>query len=312
MPLLFSLGIHDALHGLGSEHLMAFHDDVHVVTLPHHVAHSFSVVQEPLRRAFKHASSGRSKCGMPVVLSQVLVRSSSGLLTPRETERQCGRLLDCPQSYRASKFWEHLRLRCSSLGSSFEPHSSGAHPSGAERPVCVGSAPSQCSQPGQSQSRQTGTHGGFCHRARRRVVAMHVRFSGCLWTRVLPRDTASLPLALGGLGLRNAVQSKQSANWASWADTRHRAIAESFVEALVTGVGPWPALVAGARPPPPPLDDPGGWRTGQHEAASRVVRHFRDTSLMPRLNDTRGWGIVKLMDEWDHPRDEIARTNAIH
>ena len=88
---------------------------------------------------------------------------------------------------------------------------------------------------------------------------------------------------------------------------RHRAIAESFVEALVTGVGPvslveaegcrrnlsgvmgfeppsWPALVAGARPPPPPLDDPGGWRTGwQHEAASRVERHFRDTSLMPRL-----------------------------
>ena len=36
-----------------------------------------------------------------------------------------------------------------------------------------------------------------------------------------------------------------------------------------------------------PLDDPGGWRTGwQHEAASRVERYFRDTSLMPRLNDT--------------------------
>ena len=128
-------------------------------------------------------------------------------------------------------------------------------------------------------------------------------------TGVLARDTASLPLALGGLGLRSAVRSRQSTYWASWADTlpvvrmRHRAIAESFVEALVTGVGPvslveaedcrrnltgvmgfeppsWSALVAGARPLPPPLDDPGGWRTGwQHEAASRVERHFCDTGL---------------------------------
>ena len=86
----------------------------------------------------------------------------------------------------------------------------------------------------------------------------------------------------------------------------HRGWAESFVEASETGVGPvslveaedcrqnltgvmgfeppsWSVLAAGARPPPP-LDDPGGWRTGwHHEAASRVDRHFRDTSL-PRQN----------------------------
>ena len=49
----------------------------------------------------------------------------------------------------------------------------------------------------------------------------------CMWVSlrvpsdagVLARDTASLPLALGGLGLRNAVRSRQSAHWASWADT---------------------------------------------------------------------------------------------
>ena len=58
---------------------------------------------------------------------------------------------------------------------------------------------------------------------------------------VLARDTASLPMALGWLGRRGAVRSRQSACWASWADTlpmRHRAIAEAFMEALETGVGP--------------------------------------------------------------------------
>ena len=53
---------------------------------------------------------------------------------------------------------------------------------------------------------------------------------------------------------------------------------------LIHHLGPLWLLV---RPPPPPLDDPGGWRTGwQHEAASRVERHFRDTSLMPRMHNT--------------------------
>ena len=61
---------------------------------------------------------------------------------------------------------------------------------------------------------------------------------------VLARDTASLSLALGGLGLRCAVRSRQSAYWVSWADTlpkvrmRHRAIAEAFVVVLETAVGP--------------------------------------------------------------------------
>ena len=119
MSLLFSLGIHDVLHasqqGLGSEHLMAFHDDVYVVTLPHRVAHSFSVVQEQLRR---HSN-------IRVHLGKIKVWNASGvpgacqilqrLLTPLETESQCGRVLDCPLSCRASKFWEHLLVTQTSL-----------------------------------------------------------------------------------------------------------------------------------------------------------------------------------------------------
>ena len=62
MPLLFSLGIHDALQatqqGLGSEHLMAFLDDVYVVTLPSRVAHSLRRARAA-KEAFEHASSPR-------------------------------------------------------------------------------------------------------------------------------------------------------------------------------------------------------------------------------------------------------------
>ena len=47
MPLLFSLGIHDApqasQQGLGSEHLLAFLNDAYVVTLLPRVAHKSSL-----------------------------------------------------------------------------------------------------------------------------------------------------------------------------------------------------------------------------------------------------------------------------
>ena len=55
---------------------------------------------------------------------------------------------------------------------------------------------------------------------------------------------ATLPLALGGLGLRSALRSRQSVYWASWADTlpivraRHPPTAVSLVEFLTAGVGP--------------------------------------------------------------------------
>ena len=103
------------------------------------------------------------------------------------------------------------------------PHTVGAHSRGAGRAVCTGFAPPQRSRQGQlpRASRQRGTH--------RDCGSVHVKFSG----RLQPQDSS--PLALGGLG-------RQSAHWACWADTlpmvrsRHRAMAEAFVEVLETGV----------------------------------------------------------------------------
>ena len=133
------------------------------------------------------------------------------------------------------------------------------------------------------------------------------------------RLSASPPLSLGGLGLRSAVRTSAAAHWASWADTlpmihqRHPVVATRIVHALaqevdspvlgavrrgaqelegVSGfvVPSWPALTAGLRPPPrePEFHEPGGPRAGwQHEAASRMERQFRTTSVLPQVSPTR-------------------------
>ena len=118
------------------------------------------------------------------------------------------------------------------------------------------------------------------------------------------RNTASLPMALGGLGLRSAARTSPSAFWASWADClpmvqkRHPEVAACIVEMLnndprtpclqaaaaaaeqldaLPGFTPptWHALALGARPPPrePEENEPRTSRTGwQHEASSRTER----------------------------------------
>ena len=132
-------------------------------------------------------------------------------------------------------------------------------------------------------------------------------------------DVATLPLVLGGLGLRSAERTKVSAYWASWADCmpmireRHPQVAEQFAASLeghpdtpylseaavaarslrgVMGFEPpsWAALATGARPEArePEEYEPGSVRAGwQHEAASRVERHFRDHQVFPQMEDPR-------------------------
>ena len=132
------------------------------------------------------------------------------------------------------------------------------------------------------------------------------------------RNTATLPLSLGGLGLRSAQRSSVAAYWASWADAlpmiqeRHPAVADQIVHRLegfpdspclgsasgaagsldgVRGweVPSWSDLAAGLRPQirEPDTHEPECSRQGwQHEAASRVEEEFRD-SLFPELSPSR-------------------------
>ena len=129
------------------------------------------------------------------------------------------------------------------------------------------------------------------------------------------RETAGLPLILGGLGLRSAERVRVPAYWASWADClqmireRHPSVAMECVHQLegqptapalvaavecaraVTGAAgftppSWRALARRARPPLRDVLDfePGGQKRGwQHEAASRVDLRFRDEDLFHRV-----------------------------
>ena len=104
------------------------------------------------------------------------------------------------------------------------------------------------------------------------------------------RDITTLPMRLGGLGLRSAGRIAPGAYWASWADAlpmlRDRLPAateeilahlsgepEGCLRELQTASGildregfvgrpSWQELRAGARPPPPLTADPGEWEHG--------------------------------------------------
>ena len=131
---------------------------------------------------------------------------------------------------------------------------------------------------------------------------LHVDPGHCAEAKV----AASMPLNLGGMGLRDALRVATPAYWASWADCmpiifkRHAHVANLFMHELdvapggalgaaaearqaVTGVlgfdpPTWEALAAGARPPimEPEEMEPGGRRGWQHAAASKVEHQHRE------------------------------------
>ena len=131
------------------------------------------------------------------------------------------------------------------------------------------------------------------------------------------RDVATLALVLGGLGLRSAARTSQSAFWASWADAipmvgaRHPEVASQLVRHLEGNPDPptlaaaehaarafsgilgfelpsWRSLLLGAGPTAraPDTFEPGTQRQGwQHEASSRTEESFRNV-LFTRLPDS--------------------------
>ena len=204
---------------------MAFHDDVYVVTLPHRVAHSFSVVQEQLRRHSNiRVRLGKitvwNACGVEPRACQILQRiadasgnresvwKGSGLPTELQGIKVLGTRLGHPDFVAAQ------------LDRVLSDHRTLLERIPAVQDVLCSFTVQVAGPTAKSESSDRGTHGGFCHGARRRVVAMHVRDSPGAFGHRSPRQRhCFLAAGAGRVGLRSAVRSRQSAHWASWADT---------------------------------------------------------------------------------------------
>ena len=122
---------------------------------------------------------------------------------------------------------------------------------------------------------------------------------------------ATLPLRLGGLGLRSASRTAPAAYWASWADAlpmvkaRAPGVAADCVAALNTHAQQsgclaeardagelltrkgflqrpsWQDLLDGQRPPAVQLAEPGEWKHGwQYIASSTLEHHFRRDAVI--------------------------------
>ena len=152
-------------------------------------------------------------------------------------------------------------------------------------------------------------------------------WAGCRGTRHNRRWHATLPMRLGGLGLRTATRMAPAAFWASWADAlpmlsqRLPALTDQIMQSLdsvqdggcleqlqAAGLSldrggflrrpDWVQLRAGARPPLIPSAEPSEWQQGwQYHASSLLEHHFRETvvNTTPQMTCFRG---AKVCTKW--------------
>ena len=126
----------------------------------------------------------------------------------------------------------------------------------------------------------------------------------------MARNISSLPMRMGGLGLRSARRSAPAAYWASWADClsmlqkRLPEVTTHIMDQLAVGAGgqgclgelcsasrrldqsgfvarpDWTQLQEGLRPPQPVSSELGEWQHGwQYHASSPLEHHFRETVI---------------------------------
>ena len=313
MPLLFSLAIHDALVAVQAELregevLFAYLDDVYAVTGPNRTRDVYNLLAEHLWRVAgiqlhtgKTRSWNKSGISPPNVEDlgeQVWSREGIKVLgTPVGTHQFVSDVVT-ERVQEESRLWEAIGWvpdlqaawqillqcagpRCHHLLRTLPPSQSRQyavmHDEGMMRVMdsLMGGLP------GESQAKEDAYR------------------------------LATLPMRMGGLGLRSATRMAPAAYWASWADALHMvqerlpALAQSTVIQLEQAEEPaaclgelraaatcldrhgfvgrpgWVDLQMGVRPPPVDESEPGEWAHGwQHYASSASEYHYRKSRCL--------------------------------
>ena len=332
MPLLFSLGQHAALQAVRrrlqvGERLFAFLDDIYVTTVPERVGIVHNVLEQELYRHSRiHIHVGETQvwnaagvrppaCDQLERLAQASdpeARVWKGSDIP--TAEQGVRILGTPVGHPdfVSTFLQKVLNEHAVLLSRI-PLLEDLQSAWALLLHCAGGRANYMLRVVRPEAvlRFAEGHTNGLWACLRNILGSSVDLDPTT------RDICSLPLSLGGIGLRNAERTSPPAYWASWADclamlrARHPDVAALCVRQMQNPRGPpslvaaqmaagqlsgvagfqvpsWDDLAHGLRPPELEPDDfePGGCRGGwQHEGSIRVERQHR-ASVMVRLTDS--------------------------
>ena len=332
MPMLYALGQHQALRSVQSqllhdERLLAFHDDIYVVSQPERTVEIHDILREDLwdySRIQIHAGKTQiwNRGGHIPTNHDTLLRAAQ--VEDPEAQIWFGSLEAPPEERGIKVLGTPLGTAAfvrSRLQSTVEHHR-----------LLLGRIPAI--QDLQSAwllllfcaSSRATYHLRVCHPEFAAPFARQhdIQVWECLATllgHTPPQSSwelASLPMHMGGLGLRSAARVACAAHWGSWADClhtvaqRHENIAHTMAEALssppvdavhiggavasrrqLATIGydcpDWASVLEGARPRQPNLDevDPGvpthGW---QFFAAQAVEQRYRTDVVWPRLSTT--------------------------
>ena len=301
MPMLFALGVHAALcaiqsHLQADERVFAYLDDIFLVTTPARVGVLFGVVEAELWRCSRiRVHQGKTqvwnRSGVRPPFCDVLDRAavvaerdptSTAWRGDGPTQTQGIRVLGTPLGHddfvrsffqRTAEKHATLLERIPTVSDVQSPWALLLHWANARANYSIRVVrPELCGA--FAEAHDSGLWRCLC-------AILRIPTDQC---DAVAQEAATLPLALGGLGLRSAARTRVAAHWASWADSlpmireRHHVVAAHIVECLTGGSDvaslasvidaasdlrefhgfdppSWSDLANGARPPPRDPED---------------------------------------------------------